>query len=62
VALEALRHYDLVPQKVVLAAESFSSIFRVTTASAVCALRVGRALQIHADGTSAVEAAWHQRG
>jgi Ser/Thr protein kinase RdoA (MazF antagonist) len=61
VALEALRHYDLVPQKVVLAAESFSSIFRVTTASAVCALRVGPALQIHADGTSAVEAAWHRR-
>src|SRR5450631_8280 len=61
VALEALRRYDLAPQKVTLAAESFNSIFRVTTASAVYALRVGSALQIHPEGTSAVEAAWHRR-
>jgi Ser/Thr protein kinase RdoA (MazF antagonist) len=44
-----------------LAAESFNSIFRVTTASAVYALRVGPALQIHPEGTAAVEAAWHRR-
>jgi Ser/Thr protein kinase RdoA (MazF antagonist) len=61
VALEALRRYDVAPQKVTLAAESFNSIFRVTTAAAVYALRVGSALQIHPEGTSAVEAAWHRR-
>jgi Ser/Thr protein kinase RdoA (MazF antagonist) len=61
VALEALRRYDVAPQKVTLAAESFNSIFRVTTASAVYALRVGSALQIHPESTSAVEAAWHRR-
>jgi Ser/Thr protein kinase RdoA (MazF antagonist) len=61
VALEALRHYDLVPQRVRLAAESFNSIFQVTTASAVYALRVGAVLQIHPEGTAAVEAAWHRR-
>jgi Ser/Thr protein kinase RdoA (MazF antagonist) len=60
-ALEALRHYDVAPQRVRLAAESFNSVFRVTTASAVYALRVGSPLQIHPEGTSAVEAAWHQR-
>jgi Ser/Thr protein kinase RdoA (MazF antagonist) len=48
-------------QRVRLAAESFNSIFRVTTASAVYALRVGAALQIHPEGTAAVEAAWHRR-
>lgn len=51
----------MVPQRVRLAAESFNSIFRVTTASAVYALRVGPALQIHPEGTAAVEAAWHRR-
>ena len=61
VALEALRRYDVAPQKVTLAAESFNSIFRVTTASAVYALRVGSALQLHPEGTPAVEAAWHRR-
>jgi Ser/Thr protein kinase RdoA (MazF antagonist) len=61
VALEALRHYDVVPQRVRLAAESFNSVFRVTTASAVYALRVGAVLQIHPEGTAAVEAAWHRR-
>ncbi len=61
VALEALGHYDIVPQRVRLAAESFNSIFRVTTASAVYALRVGALLQIHPEGTAAVEAAWHRR-
>jgi Ser/Thr protein kinase RdoA (MazF antagonist) len=61
VALEALRRHDVAPQKVTLAAESFNSIFRVATASAVYALRVGSALQIHPEGTSAVEAAWHRR-
>ena len=60
-ALEALRRYDISPQRVRLAAESFNSIFRVTTASAVYALRVGAALQIHPEGTAAVEAAWHRR-
>src|SRR2546430_17578320 len=49
------------PQRVRLAAESFNSVFRVTTASSVYALRVGSALQIHPEGTSAVEAAWHRR-
>lgn len=61
VALDALRHYDVVPQRVRLAAESFNSIFRVTTASAVYALRVGAVLQLHPEGTAAVEAAWHRR-
>lgn len=61
VAFEALRHYDLSPQRVRLAAESFNSVFRVTTASAVFALRVGAVLQIHPKGTAAVEAAWHRR-
>ena len=61
VALEALRSYDVAPQRVALAAESFNSLFRVTTASAVYALRVGSALQIHPEGTAAVEAAWHRR-
>ena len=61
VALEALRRYDVAPRKVTLAAESFNSIFRVATASAVYALRVGSAVQIHPEGTSAVEVAWHRR-
>jgi Ser/Thr protein kinase RdoA (MazF antagonist) len=61
VALEALRKYDLAPQRVRLAAESFNTVFRVTTVSAVYALRVGAALQIHPEGTAAVEAAWHRR-
>jgi Ser/Thr protein kinase RdoA (MazF antagonist) len=61
VALEALRSYDVAPRRVRLAAESFNSIFRVTTASAVYALRVGSVLQIHPEGTPAVEAAWHRR-
>ncbi len=60
-AYEALRHYDVAPQRVRLAAESFNSIFRVTTAAAVYALRVGAVLQIHPEGTAAVEAAWHRR-
>jgi Ser/Thr protein kinase RdoA (MazF antagonist) len=61
VALEALRRYDVAPQRVTFAAESFNSIFRVTTASAVYALRVGSAAQIHSEGMAAVEAAWHRR-
>jgi Ser/Thr protein kinase RdoA (MazF antagonist) len=61
VAFEALRRYEVSPQRVRLAAQSFNSVFRVTTASAVYALRVGAALQIHPDGTAAVEAAWHRR-
>lgn len=60
-ALEALRSYQVAPETVRLAAESFNSIFRVTTASAVYALRVGALLQIHPAGTAAVEAAWHRR-
>lgn len=60
-AVAALRHYDVSPQAITLAAESFNSIFRVTTASAVYALRVGAALHIHPEGTGAVEAAWHLR-
>ena len=51
----------MAPQKVRLAAESFNTVFRVTTASAVYALRVGAALQVHPGGTAAVEAAWHRR-
>jgi len=61
VALEALRSYDVAPQRVRLAAESFNSLFRVTTAAAVYALRVGAVLQIHPEGTAAAEAAWHRR-
>ncbi|MGH3157849.1 MAG: phosphotransferase enzyme family protein [Streptosporangiaceae bacterium] len=61
VALEALRSYDVAPQRIRLAAESFNSIFRVSTASAVYALRVGSMWQIHPRQTAAVEAAWHRR-
>ncbi len=61
VALAALRSYDVAPQRVRLAAESFNSVFRVTTASAVYALRVGSVLQIHPEGTAAVETAWLRR-
>lgn len=51
----------MAPLRIRLAAESFNSIFRVTAAAAVYALRVGPTLQIHAEGTAAVEAAWHRR-
>jgi Ser/Thr protein kinase RdoA (MazF antagonist) len=61
VALAALRRYEVSPQRVRLAAESFTSVFRVSTASAVYALRVDAAVQIHPQGTAAVEAAWHRR-
>jgi Ser/Thr protein kinase RdoA (MazF antagonist) len=61
VALEALRSYDVARLRVRLAAESFNSLYRVTTASAVYALRVGSVLQVHPEGTAAVEAAWHRR-
>ena len=61
VACAALRSYAVAPRRVRLAARSFNSIFRVTTDSATYALRVGSALQIHAAGTAAVEAAWHRR-
>ena len=61
VALEALRRYDIVPRRVRLAAESFNSIFRVTTASAVYALRVGAVLRIHPEPAAAVEAAWRRQ-
>jgi Ser/Thr protein kinase RdoA (MazF antagonist) len=61
VALEALRSYDVAPQRVRLAARSFNAVFRVTTASAAYALRVGPQRQIHPRQTVAVEAAWHRR-
>jgi Ser/Thr protein kinase RdoA (MazF antagonist) len=61
VACAALRRYAVAPQRVRLAARSFNSIFRVTTAAAVYALRVGSALPIHPAGTAGVEAAWHRR-
>jgi hypothetical protein len=57
VALEALRNYDVAAETVRLAVESFNSIFRVTTASAVYPLWVGGVRQIHPEGTAAVEAA-----
>jgi Ser/Thr protein kinase RdoA (MazF antagonist) len=60
-ALAALRSYDVTPRRIRLAAEGFNSIFRVTTASSVLALRVGSALAIHPGGTVAVETAWHHR-
>jgi hypothetical protein len=53
VALEALRRYAVSPQRVTLTAESFNSVFRVTTASGAYALRVGAALEIHPEGTAA---------
>jgi Ser/Thr protein kinase RdoA (MazF antagonist) len=61
VACAALSRYDVAPQRVRLAARSFNSIFRVTTAGAAYALRVGSAVRIHPAGTEAVEAAWHRR-
>jgi Ser/Thr protein kinase RdoA (MazF antagonist) len=61
VAREALGRYGLQAARVRLAAQSFNSIFRVTTDSAVYALRVGSALRIHPEGTACVEAAWLRR-
>ena len=61
VACAAIQRYDVTPLRVRLAARSFNSIFRVTSASAVYALRVGSTLAIHPEGTAAVEAAWHRR-
>lgn len=61
VALEAFRSYAVVPQRVRLAATSFNAVFRVTTASAAYAPRVGSARRIHPDGTLVVEVAWHRR-
>ena len=61
VACAAIQRYDVAPLRVRLAARSFNSIFRVTSASAVYALRVGSTLAIHPEGTAAVEAAWHRR-
>ena len=60
-ACAALQRYAVVPRRVRLAARSFNSVFRVTTASAVYALRVGPALRIHPAGTAQVEAAWQRR-
>jgi Ser/Thr protein kinase RdoA (MazF antagonist) len=61
VALAALRRYDVAPLRVTFAAQSFNSVFRVTAASGVYALRVGPAVRIHPDGTTAVELAWQRR-
>jgi Ser/Thr protein kinase RdoA (MazF antagonist) len=61
VALAALRNYEVTPETVRLAAQSFNSIFRITAASAVYALRVGAVQQLHPEGTAAVEVAWHRR-
>jgi Ser/Thr protein kinase RdoA (MazF antagonist) len=61
VAYDVLGRYDVSPLRVRLAAESFNSIFRVITTSAVYALRVGAALHIHPESTASVEAAWHRR-
>src|SRR5215469_3604876 len=61
VACAALSRYAVSPRRVRLAARSFNTVFRVTTATAAYALRVGSPLQIHAAGTAAVEAAWHRR-
>ena len=60
-ACAALTRYDVTPLRVRLAARSFNSVFRVTTATAAYALRVGSQLRIHPPGTEAVEAAWHRR-
>jgi len=61
VALQALRHYAVLPERIRLAARSFNSVFRVSTASATYALRVGAEVQIHPLGTATVEATWHRR-
>jgi Ser/Thr protein kinase RdoA (MazF antagonist) len=61
IALEALRHHDLALRRVTLAAESFNSVFRVTTASGTYALRVGSPLRVHAEGTLETEDAWLRR-
>ena len=61
VACAALLRYDVAPRRVRLFARSFNAIFRVTTDSAVYALRVGPALRVHPAGTAAVEAAWQRR-
>jgi Ser/Thr protein kinase RdoA (MazF antagonist) len=55
VALAALRRYDVTPRRVTFAAQSFNSVFRVTAASGIYALRVGSAVRIHPEGTTAVE-------
>lgn len=61
VALAALRSYEVVPQRVRLAATSFNAVFRVTSAAGAYALRVGSARRIHPEGTLAVDAAWHRK-
>lgn len=61
VALEALRRYDVATAESHARGGVVQKHLPVTTASAVYAFRVGSALQIHPEGTSAVEAAWHRR-
>jgi Ser/Thr protein kinase RdoA (MazF antagonist) len=61
VARAALSHYDLTPRRLTLAAESFNTVFRVTADSGTYALRIGSALQIHAERTLHAEAAWLDR-
>jgi Ser/Thr protein kinase RdoA (MazF antagonist) len=61
IARAALRHYDLAPRRLTRAAESFNTVFRVSTASGSYALRVGAALQVHAEGTLQAEGAWLDR-
>src|SRR3954452_13379114 len=61
VAREALRHYDLTPRRITKAAESFNTVYRVTADSGSYALRIGSALQVHAEGTLHAQAAWLRR-
>jgi Ser/Thr protein kinase RdoA (MazF antagonist) len=60
-AREAVRHYDIRPRRITLAAVSFNSVFRIAADTGTYALRVGAALRIHTPGTLATEAAWQRR-
>jgi Ser/Thr protein kinase RdoA (MazF antagonist) len=61
VAREALRHYAITPRRITKAAESFTTVYRVTAEEGSFALRIGAEPQIHAGGTLRAEAAWLQR-
>jgi len=58
-ALGALRRHEREARRCSFVAQSFNTIFRIETeAAAACALRVGPAERIHAEGSETAEAAW----
>jgi Ser/Thr protein kinase RdoA (MazF antagonist) len=57
-ASAALDHYDLGDSKLALLADSFNTLFRVTTAGGTYVLRVGPQHRIHAVGSAQAESDW----